>query len=195
MGIDLGTTNSVVAVLREGEERPTVIRDSSGAFTIPSVVAYSSSSNSTADQQRPLVGAAAKQQASANPLNTFYSVKRLVGRSCQEVQGLGLVYQLQQPSSTSVGAGDGGVELVCPARGVNLTPEQVWLNVACMFVCCLWAYHICLSGSFTSSNWQVHFLTLTVSTRRRPLCLSASCCLIFAHKQKHRCLPRCFVTS
>lgn len=118
VGIDLGTTNSVVAVLREGETHPTVIHTSSSSssggssFTIPSVVAYQPATHTT------LVGAAAKQQAAANPSNSFYSVKRLVGRSWQEAQDLGLLYGLQE-------AADGGVELVCPAQGKALSPQQV----------------------------------------------------------------------
>lgn len=131
VGIDLGTTNSAVAVLREGETRPTVIRTSSSSsssgssFTIPSVVAYQSSATDT-----PLVGAAAKQQAAANPSNSFYSVKRLMGRSWQEAQDLGLLYGLQE-------AADGGVELVCPAQGKALSPQQVRPAALCWpFVLC-----------------------------------------------------------
>jgi molecular chaperone DnaK len=117
VGIDLGTTNSVVAVLREGETYPTVIRTSSSngsssSFTIPSVVAYQPGTST------PLVGAAAKQQAAANPSNSFYSVKRLMGRSWQKAQSLGLLYGVQE-------AADGGVELLCPAQGTTLSPQQV----------------------------------------------------------------------
>lgn len=113
VGIDLGTTNSVVAVLREGEAHPTVIHDSSsGSFTVPSVVSYDGSST------QPLVGAAAKQQAASNPSNTFYSVKRLMGRSWEEVQDLGLIYGLKSTLQ-------GGVHLVCPATDDTLSPQQV----------------------------------------------------------------------
>lgn len=124
VGIDLGTTNSVVAVLREGEARPSVIYDttsgssssfgssSSGSFTIPSVVAYNAATGAAT------VGAAAKQQAAINPANTFYSVKRLMGRKYEEVQDLGMVYQLDQ-------AADGAVRLVCPTKSAQLTPEEV----------------------------------------------------------------------
>lgn len=116
IGIDLGTTNSVVAVLREGETYPTVIQDSSsGTFTIPSVVTYEAAAD------KPLVGAAARQQAASNSANTFYSVKRLMGRSWDEVQGLGPIYALHKTP-------DCGVELVCPAKDTTLTPQQV--NVA-----------------------------------------------------------------
>lgn len=113
VGIDLGTTNSVVAVLREGEARPTVIHDSSsGSFTVPSVVCYDTATD------KPLVGAAARQQAATNPSNTFYSVKRLMGRTWEEAQGLGLIYGLQKTQC-------GGVELVCPAKSSTLAPQQV----------------------------------------------------------------------
>lgn len=113
VGIDLGTTNSVVAVLREGDKFPKVLHDvSSGTFTVPSVVAYTSSADS------PLVGAAAKQQAVTNSRNTFYSVKRLMGRSWEDAQEMELAYQLQQ-------AAGGAVGLVCPALQTNLCPQQV----------------------------------------------------------------------
>jgi molecular chaperone DnaK len=113
VGIDLGTTNSVVAVLREDEAHPTVIHDSSsGSFTVPSVVSYNGPS------AQPLVGRAAKQQAASNPSNTFYSVKRLMGRSWEEVQGLGLIYGLTKTS-------EAGVQLVCPATDSTLSPQQV----------------------------------------------------------------------
>ncbi len=76
IGIDLGTTNSCVAVL-EGKE-PTVIPNLEGARTTPSVVAF------TKDGER-LVGAAAKRQAVTNPENTIFSIKRFMGRLINEV--------------------------------------------------------------------------------------------------------------
>jgi len=76
IGIDLGTTNSCVAVL-EGQE-PTVIPNQEGSRTTPSVVAF------TKDGER-LVGAAAKRQAVTNPENTVFSVKRFMGRLHSEV--------------------------------------------------------------------------------------------------------------
>ncbi|WP_425059006.1 Chaperone protein dnaK2 [Sporomusa carbonis] len=75
VGIDLGTTNSVIAVL-EGE-RPTVITNAEGGRTTPSVVAFR-------DSER-LVGQLAKRQAVLNPSKTFYSVKRFIGRRYNEV--------------------------------------------------------------------------------------------------------------
>ena len=76
IGIDLGTTNSVVAVMEGGE--PKVIENPEGARTTPSVVAYKS------DGER-LVGAPAKRQAITNPQNTIFSIKRFMGRKYDEV--------------------------------------------------------------------------------------------------------------
>ncbi len=76
IGIDLGTTNSCVAVLEGGE--PTVINNSEGARTTPSIVAF------TKNNER-LVGQPAKRQAVTNPENTIYSVKRFMGRMFDEV--------------------------------------------------------------------------------------------------------------
>ena len=71
IGIDLGTTNSCVAILEGGT--PKVIENAEGARTTPSVVAY-------AEDGEILVGQAAKRQAVTNPTNTLYAVKRLIGR-------------------------------------------------------------------------------------------------------------------
>ena len=76
IGIDLGTTNSCVAVMEGGQ--PTVIANAEGSRTTPSVVAF------TKDGER-LVGAAAKRQAVTNPLNTVFSIKRFMGRRHGEV--------------------------------------------------------------------------------------------------------------
>ncbi|HOE66262.1 MAG TPA: molecular chaperone DnaK [Candidatus Hydrogenedentes bacterium] len=76
IGIDLGTTNSCVAVMEGGE--PTVIANTEGNRTTPSVVAF------TRDGER-LVGAAAKRQAITNPQNTVFSIKRFMGRQYSEV--------------------------------------------------------------------------------------------------------------
>lgn len=74
IGIDLGTTNSCVAVVENGT--PKVIENSEGARTTPSIVAY------TADEI--IVGASAKRQAVTNPRNTIYAAKRLIGRKFKE---------------------------------------------------------------------------------------------------------------
>ena len=75
IGIDLGTTNSCVAVMENG--KPKVIENSEGARTTPSVVAYT-------EDGEILVGAPAKRQAVTNPKNTLYAVKRLIGRRFEE---------------------------------------------------------------------------------------------------------------
>jgi molecular chaperone DnaK len=75
IGIDLGTTNSCVAVL-EGD-KPKVIENSEGARTTPSVVAYT-------EDGEILVGQSAKRQAVTNPQNTVYAVKRLIGRRFED---------------------------------------------------------------------------------------------------------------
>ncbi|HKE10037.1 MAG TPA: Hsp70 family protein, partial [Myxococcota bacterium] len=76
IGIDLGTTNSVVAVMEGGQ--PVVIANEEGGRTTPSVVAF------TDDGER-LVGAIAKRQAITNPKRTIYSIKRFMGRRRSEV--------------------------------------------------------------------------------------------------------------
>src|SRR5437660_776184 len=75
IGIDLGTTNSCVAIMEGG--KPKVIENSEGSRTTPSVVAYT-------DDGEVLVGAPAKRQAVTNAKNTVYAVKRLIGRRCEE---------------------------------------------------------------------------------------------------------------
>src|SRR4051812_1065209 len=76
IGIDLGTTNSVVAVIEGGE--PTVVVNQEGSRTTPSVVAF------TKDGER-LVGQIAKRQAITNPESTVFSIKRFMGRKYEEV--------------------------------------------------------------------------------------------------------------
>jgi len=77
IGIDLGTTNSVVAVMEGGD--PTVIENAEGSRTTPSVVAYK-------DDGERLVGAPAKRQAITNPEHTVSSIKRFMGRFYDEVE-------------------------------------------------------------------------------------------------------------
>src|SRR5438046_7248095 len=76
IGIDLGTTNSVVAVMEGGE--PKVIPNEEGGLTTPSVVGFTKSGER-------LVGQVAKRQAITNPENTIYSIKRFMGRRFDEV--------------------------------------------------------------------------------------------------------------
>src|SRR6202158_6369516 len=75
IGIDLGTTNSCVAVMEGG--KPKVIENSEGSRTTPSVVAYT-------DDGEILVGASAKRQAVTNAMNTIYAVRRLIGRKFED---------------------------------------------------------------------------------------------------------------
>src|SRR5205809_6841206 len=77
IGIDLGTTNSVVAVMEGGD--PVVIPNAEGGRTTPSVVGF------TKDGER-LVGQVAKRQAVTNPQNTVFSIKRFIGRKASEVK-------------------------------------------------------------------------------------------------------------
>ena len=76
LGIDLGTTNSCMAVMDGGE--PLVLENSEGRRTTPSVVAFSKNGER-------LVGEAAKRQAVTNPQNTIFSVKRFMGRKFEEI--------------------------------------------------------------------------------------------------------------
>src|SRR5210317_1994358 len=76
IGIDLGTSNSVVAVMEGGE--PVVIPNAEGGRTTPSIVAFTKSGER-------LVGQAAKRQAGTNPQNTVFSIKRFMGRKYDEV--------------------------------------------------------------------------------------------------------------
>ena len=75
IGIDLGTTNSCVAIMENGV--PKVIENSEGARTTPSIVAYQ-------EDGEVLVGAPAKRQAITNPRNTLFAIKRLIGRRFEE---------------------------------------------------------------------------------------------------------------
>jgi molecular chaperone DnaK len=111
IGIDLGTTNSCVAVMSGGE--PSVIANSEGARTTPSVVAIT-------DKDERLIGQIAKRQAITNPENTIFSVKRLMGRkiSSREVQEAKkhLPYKIVEGNN-----GDAHVVI----RGKNYSPAEV----------------------------------------------------------------------
>ncbi len=114
VGIDLGTTNSCVAVMEGG--KPTVIANAEGFRTTPSVVAYSKNGDR-------LVGQIAKRQAVINPENTFYSVKRFIGRRYEEVTD-----EAKQVSYKVVRVGD-NVKLECPALNKQFAPEEISAQV------------------------------------------------------------------
>src|ERR1700692_3768680 len=111
IGIDLGTTNSCVAVMEGKDVR--VIENSEGARTTPSMVAFS-------DSGERLVGQSAKRQAVTNPTNTLYAVKRLIGRRYDDptvTKDKGMVpYNIVRGDS-----GDAWVE----AKGQKYSPSQV----------------------------------------------------------------------
>ena len=109
LGIDLGTTNSAMAVLEGGE--PTIIVNAEGDRTTPSVVGF------RADGDR-IVGKAAKNQAVTNPVNTVFSIKRFMGRKFDEVQSE------IKTVPYKVKAGTDG-RAVVEIDGVDYTPEQV----------------------------------------------------------------------
>ena len=115
IGIDLGTTNSCVAVMENGQ--PKVIENSEGARTTPSIVAYT-------DDGEILVGAPAKRQAVTNPKNTLYAVKRLIGRRFNEEEVQKEIklmpYKIVQASN-----GDAWVEV----RGKKIAPPEMSAQV------------------------------------------------------------------
>ncbi len=115
IGIDLGTTNSCVAVMEGG--KPRVIENSEGDRTTPSIVAFT-------EDNEVLVGQAAKRQAVTNPANTLYAVKRLIGRRFQEdvvQKDISLVpYKIVKADN-----GDAWVE----ARGKKMAPPEVSARV------------------------------------------------------------------
>ncbi|MGC4240635.1 MAG: molecular chaperone DnaK [Herbaspirillum sp.] len=115
IGIDLGTTNSCVAVL-EGNT-PKVIENSEGARTTPSIIAYQ-------EDGEVLVGASAKRQAVTNPKNTLYAVKRLIGRKFTEKE-VQKDIDLMPYTIAAADNGDAWVEV----RGKKLAPPQVSAEV------------------------------------------------------------------
>ena len=114
IGIDLGTTNSVVAVMEGG--KPEVITNAEGERTTPSVVAYTKKGDL-------LVGQIAKRQAVINPENTFYSVKRFIGRKTSEVNE-----ELRQVSYKVIQTED-IIKLDCPALSKQFASEEISAQV------------------------------------------------------------------
>src|SRR5262245_11704189 len=115
IGIDLGTTNSCVAIMEGG--KPKVIENSEGARTTPSIVAYM-------EDGEILVGAPAKRQAVTNPKNTLYAIKRLIGRKFEEKEvqkDIDLMpYRIGKADN-----GDAWVEI----RGKKIAPPEVSAQV------------------------------------------------------------------
>ena len=114
VGIDLGTTNSVVAVMEAG--KPTVIPNSEGFRTTPSVVAYTKNGDK-------LVGQIAKRQAVINPENTFYSVKRFIGRKKDEIGEE--LEQLSYVIKTDLNS----LKIQCPSLNKEFAPEEISAQV------------------------------------------------------------------
>ena len=115
IGIDLGTTNSCVAVMEGG--KPRVIENAEGARTTPSIIAYQ-------EDGEILAGAPAKRQAVTNPKNTLFAVKRLIGRRFEEKEvqkDIGLMpYTIAKADN-----GDAWVEV----RGAKMAPPQISAEV------------------------------------------------------------------
>jgi molecular chaperone DnaK len=114
VGIDLGTTNSCVAVMEGG--KPTVIANAEGFRTTPSVVAFAKNGDT-------LVGQIAKRQAVMNPENTFYSVKRFIGRRYDEVTN-----EATEVSYKVLSSG-GNVKVDSPGAGKQFAPEEISAKV------------------------------------------------------------------
>ena len=114
IGIDLGTTNSCVAILENGVAK--VIENSEGARTTPSIIAYT--------KDEILVGATAKRQAVTNPKNTIYASKRLIGRKFDEKE-VQKDIDLMPYTIVKADNGDAWIE----ANGEKLAPQQVSAEV------------------------------------------------------------------
>src|ERR1043165_1923428 len=113
IGIDLGTTNSCMAVMEGGE--PAVLENSEGKRTTPSVVAFSKTGER-------LVGDAAKRQAVTNAKNTIYSIKRFMGRKFDEVQEeiKRVPYKVVRASN-----GDAAVEVEVNGKKETYSPPEI----------------------------------------------------------------------
>merc|ERR1712159_663250 len=111
VGIDLGTTNSAVAAMEGG--KPTIVTNAEGQRTTPSVIAYTK----TGDQ---LVGQIAKRQGVVNPDNTFFSVKRFIGRKMAEVSE-----ELKQVPYEVKEDGKGNIKLKSSNAQKDFAPEEI----------------------------------------------------------------------
>lgn len=115
IGIDLGTTNSCVAVMEGGKSK--VIENSEGARTTPSVVAYT-------EDGEILVGAPAKRQAVTNAKNTVYAVKRLIGRKFDDAE-VQKAIKLSPFKIVRADNGDAWIEV----QGRKISPQEVSAQV------------------------------------------------------------------
>jgi len=115
VGIDLGTTNSVVAAIEGG--KPTVITNAEGLRTTPSIVAYTK-------KEELLVGQIAKRQAVINPENTFFSVKRFIGSKVGEISNSAkeLPYKVIEDNS-------GNIKVKCSSLNKDFSPEEISAQV------------------------------------------------------------------
>lgn len=115
VGIDLGTTNSVVAAIEGGQ--PNVIVNAEGLRTTPSIVAYTK-------KQDLLVGQIAKRQAVINPENTFFSVKRFIGSKEKEIssEAKRLPYKVTKDLNENI-------KIKCPALNKDFSPEEISAQV------------------------------------------------------------------
>jgi len=115
VGIDLGTTNSVVAIMEGG--KPNVIANAEGIRTTPSIVAYTK-------KEELLVGQIAKRQAVINPENTFFSVKRFIGSKANEIKAESkqLPYKVIEDSN-------GNIKLDCSNLKKEFSPEEISAQV------------------------------------------------------------------
>ena len=115
VGIDLGTTNSVVAAIEGGQ--PTVITNAEGLRTTPSIVAYTK-------KQELLVGQIAKRQAVINPENTFFSVKRFIGSKESETSA----ESKQLPYKVGTDGND-NIKIKCSSLNKEFSPEEISAQV------------------------------------------------------------------
>ena len=115
VGIDLGTTNSVVAAIEGG--KPSVITNAEGLRTTPSIVAYTK-------KQELLVGQIAKRQAVINPANTFFSVKRFIGSKVDEVssESKELPYKVIEDQNKNL-------KINCSSLNKDFSPEEISAQV------------------------------------------------------------------
>lgn len=115
VGIDLGTTNSVVAAIEGG--KPSVITNAEGFRTTPSIVAYTK-------KEELLVGQIAKRQAVINPENTFFSVKRFIGSKEFE-----LSKDAKQLPYTVIKDSNGNIKIKCSSLNKEFSPEEISAQV------------------------------------------------------------------